>query len=83
MPVRLRERAQIVLLAARGMTNKVIAAELGVDPNKVGRWRARIAAEGALTVEQERPRGGNHGGKDSRIFNKLKKLHHCWKQSNV
>ena len=66
VPVRLRERAQMVLLAAGGMTNKAIAAELGVDVTKVGRWRRRVAAEGASTIEKERPRGGNHGGKDSR-----------------
>ena len=65
-PVRLRERARIVLLAAGGMTNKAIASELGIDANKVGRWRARVAAEGVSAIEKERPRGANHGGKDSR-----------------
>ena len=63
--VRLRERARIVLLAAQGLTNKAIAAELGIDANKVGRWRARVAAEGVSAIEKERPRGANHGGKDS------------------
>ena len=72
VPVRLRERAQLVLLAARGMTNKAIATELGVDANKVGRWRARVAAEGVSTIEKERPRGGNHGGKDSRAQAQLR-----------
>ena len=64
-PVRLRERARIVLLAAGGMTNKAIAAELGIDANKVGRWRTRVADEGVASIERERPRGANHGGKDS------------------
>ena len=63
--MRLRERAQIVLMAAEGMTNKAIAAELGVDANKVGRWRSRVAKEGAGSIEKERPRGANHGGKNS------------------
>ena len=31
-------------MAAQGMTNKAIAAQLGVDANKVGRWRSRVAA---------------------------------------
>ena len=44
--VRLRERARIVLMACEGMTNKAIAAELGTDANKVGRWRSRVAKEG-------------------------------------
>ena len=63
--VRLRERARIVLMAAQGMTNKEIAAELEVDANKVGRWRARVAKEGTLSIEKERPRGANHGGKNT------------------
>ena len=64
--VRLRERARIVLMAAEGMTNKEIAAELAVDANKVGRWRARVANEGASSIEKERPRGANHGGKNTK-----------------
>ena len=63
--VRLGERARIVLMAAEGMTNKAIAAELGTDTNKVGRWRSRVAREGMWSIAKERPRGGNHGGKDS------------------
>ena len=64
--VRLRERARIVLMAAQGMTNKAIAAQLGVDANKVGRWRSRVAKEGMSSIEKERPRGANHGGKNSK-----------------
>ena len=64
--VRLRERARIVLMAAEGMTNKAIAAELQVDANKVGRWRARVAKEGTSSIEKERPRGANHGGKNTK-----------------
>ena len=64
--VRLRERARIVLMAAQGMTNKEIAAELEVDANKVGRWRARVAKEGTSSIEKERPRGANHGGKNTK-----------------
>ena len=64
--VRLRERSRMVLMAADGMTNKAIAAALGVDQNKVGRWRRRFAAEGLDGISKERPRGGNHGGKCSK-----------------
>ena len=63
--VRLRERARIVLMASEGMTNKAIAAELGTDANKVGRWRSRVAREGMSCIEKERRRGANHGGKNS------------------
>ena len=63
--VRLRERARIALMASEGMTNKAIAAVLGTDANKVGCWRSRVAKEGMSSIEKERPRGANHGGKDS------------------
>ena len=70
--VRLQERARIVLLAADGLKNKDVAAELGIDANKVGRWRKRYAGAGLPGIEKERPRGGNHGGKDSRAQAKLR-----------
>ena len=43
-----------------------ISAGLGIDANKVGRWRTRYAKEGSPAIEKERPRGANHGGKDTR-----------------
>ena len=64
--VRLRERARIVLMAAEGMTNKAIAAQLGMDTNKVGRWRSRVATEGAACIAKERPRGANPRGQEHR-----------------
>ena len=64
--VRLRERSRIVLMAADRMTNKAIAAKLGTDQNKVGRWRRRYADQGLEGIAKERPRGGNHGGKNSK-----------------
>ena len=36
-------RARIILLAADGLTNTAIAARLGVDLHRVGRWRQRFA----------------------------------------
>ena len=62
-PVRLRERSLIVLGASAGLTNKEIAAELGLEVNKVGRWRRRYAEEGLAGIEKERARGGNQGGR--------------------
>ena len=40
-PVRQMQRAQIVLRAARGISNKDIAADLGTDRQTVGRWRLK------------------------------------------
>ncbi len=64
--VRLQERSRIVLMAADGMTNKAIAEAMGIDRNKVGRWRRRFADERLKGIAKERPRGGNHGGKCSK-----------------
>ncbi len=61
--VRLHERSRMILMAAGGMTNKLIAEKLGIDENKVGRWRLRFASEGIEGIAKERPRGGNHGGR--------------------
>lgn len=64
-PVRLRERSEIVLLAASGLPNYKIAERMGIDINKVGRWRNRYAEEGFAGIEKDRPRGANHGGRDA------------------
>jgi transposase len=57
-PVRLMQRAQIVLRAAHGMNNKDIAAELGTDRQTVGRWRLRFAQRGLVGIQKDAPRGG-------------------------
>lgn len=53
----LARRARIVLLAAEGRQNKMIAAELGADPNTVGKWRRRFA-ERRLDGLYDEPRPG-------------------------
>jgi transposase len=57
-PARLVLRAKIVLLAAEGRANDVIARELGADRTVVGRWRRRFAEKGLAGIEKDRPRGG-------------------------
>lgn len=41
---RLAERVYIVLGATQGKTTVAVASELGVDPQRVARWRSRFAA---------------------------------------
>ncbi|MBV8036353.1 MAG: IS630 family transposase [Pelomonas sp.] len=55
--VRLAQRARIVLLAAKGLQNKDIAAELGVGRVQVARWRDRYAQERLQGIEHDLPRG--------------------------
>ena len=57
-PARLVQRASIVLRAAEGARNDVIAAELGTDRLLVGKWRNRFAESGLAGVEKDAPRGG-------------------------
>jgi len=62
---RLSERSKIVLLSAQGLENRAIAQQLNIPPNKVGKWRKRYAEGGIRSISNERPRGANHGGKDT------------------
>jgi transposase len=57
-PARLVLRANIVLRAADGARNDVIAAELGTDRLLVGKWRKRFAEFGVAGIEKDAPRGG-------------------------
>lgn len=57
-PVRLMQRAQIVLRAAAGTSNKDIAAALETDRQTVGRWRSRFVQHGLAGIEKDAPRGG-------------------------
>lgn len=56
--VRLSERSAIVLLAADGLHNNLIADILGLDRVLVGRWRDRFAQAGLAGIEHDLPRGG-------------------------
>lgn len=56
--VRLAHRAKIVLLAAAGLNNHMIAAQLDTGRVQVGRWRTRYAAGGLAAIERDLPRGG-------------------------
>jgi transposase len=57
-PARLVLRSQIVLQAADGDANNVIAERLGTDRLLVGKWRNRFAAMGLAGIEKDAPRGG-------------------------
>jgi transposase len=57
-PARLVLRASLVLAAADGRANNVIAEELGTDRMLVGKWRSRFARQGLAGIEKDAPRGG-------------------------
>jgi transposase len=55
---KLRIRSRIILLASEGKTNQEIAAELGQDQPKAGRWRKRFAEHGPAGIEKDKRRPG-------------------------
>ena len=55
--VRLAQRARIVLLAAQGLQNQVIAEQLGVGRVQVSRWRERYTTASLAGIERDLPRG--------------------------
>lgn len=57
LPYREVIRARIVLLAARGLDNDVIAGRLNTRREVVSKWRKRFYEEGLAGLE-ERPRRG-------------------------
>jgi transposase len=57
-PARLVLRASIVLQAAEGMANNLIAEKLGTDRLLVGKWRKRFVEKGLAGIEKDAPRGG-------------------------
>lgn len=58
VPVRLAERARMILLAAQGKTDKEIGAELGIWRGTVARWRSRFIADGVTAIEHDETRPG-------------------------
>ena len=71
--VRLKERLTIILLANEGLNNGEISERMPISSLKVGRWRNRFAEDGLVGIEKDLPRGGNHGGKNSRAQARLRK----------
>lgn len=65
-PVRLMQRAKMVLMAAEGQQNNQIAKTLGVQPSTVGRWRKRFAQSGLAGIAKDAPRGGRKPTKQVR-----------------
>ena len=57
-PVRLMQRAKIVLLAADGLENTDIAVAVGVTRQLVGRWRNRFVTHGLAGIKKDAPGRG-------------------------
>lgn len=55
---RLQQRALVVLLAAKGVQNKDIAVEAGLDRRQVALWRQRFLDAGIDALRKDAPRSG-------------------------
>src|SRR5215472_10469581 len=58
LPARVVERARIVLRAADELQDKDVAAELGIRPETVARWRNRFLDSGMAALQKDAPRPG-------------------------
>jgi transposase len=54
---RMRDRAQIVLLAADGMASRAIGREVGCEPGVVSKWRVRFAEDRMMGLSETGNRG--------------------------
>ena len=66
-PMRLMNRAKIMLMAAQGEQNKTIAELLVIDPRQVSRWRRRFGEKRVAGIEKDAPRGGRKATKREQI----------------
>ncbi len=57
-PARLVLRSQIILQAAEGVANNLIAQSLETDRLLVGKWRKRFIEKGLEGIKKDAPRGG-------------------------
>jgi len=60
LPVRVAERARIVLLAASGQQDLEIAARMAITPKKVSRWRKRFLVLGVAGLQKDAHRPGRN-----------------------
>jgi transposase len=57
-PLRVAERARMILLAAEGRQNREIAGAVGRSRQAVARWRERFSERGLVGIEKDAPRAG-------------------------
>jgi putative transposase len=67
LPAGIVRRARIVLLAADGCSNKVIAQRVGLSGTTVGMWRKRFLAQGMVGLYDEPRSGGPRTIQDEQV----------------
>ena len=67
LPHGLVRRAQIILMAAEGLSNKTIAQSIDLSGAVVGMWRKRFIQQGLMGLYDEQKPGGPKSISDERI----------------
>jgi len=73
MPYALVQRAKIVLLAAEGLSNTVIADKLRLSKPTVGLWRRRFLKQGLVGLYDELRPGGPRSISDQKVASLIRK----------
>lgn len=73
LPHNLVRRAKIILMAAEGSTNKMIAEKLDLAPIVIGMWRRRFLRQGLMGLYDGHRPGGPRSISDERIARLIKK----------
>ncbi len=72
--VRLAQRSKMIVMAAAGIPDLKIAAELGVARQTVARWRGRFIRNGIAGIEKDAPRPGRKPQISSQRVQKVVRL---------
>lgn len=72
--VRLAQRSKMIVMAAAGIPDMKIAAELGVARQTVARWRGRFIGNGIAGIERDAPRPGRKPQISSQRVQKVVRL---------
>ncbi len=72
--VRLAQRSKMIVMAAAGIPDLKIAAELGVARQTVARWRGRFIRNGIAGIERDAPRPGRKPQISSQRVQKVVRL---------
>jgi transposase len=73
-PVRMAERARVLLLAAEGKRDLEIASELSITPAKAARWRKRFLVKGLAGLMKDAPRPGRTPSINAEIVARVVRL---------
>jgi transposase len=83
LPVRVAERARIVLFAASGQQDLEIAARMAITPKKASRWRKRFLALGVAGLQKDAHRAGRKPSISARLSKRVVALTTRQKPTNA